>query len=187
MNVSQEDYQRVARVLDGEDLSLSADQRRLLDQILQDEDLLEDRLDVRTPKPALDRAWRRMQGGLARPRQPARWILAAAGAAAAAAAAAVVALVLLGPEPTGPTRGPSALTLPEPSAEDLLAALAGEPEDELIRETQQQVDELGFQVSLAPADPQAPLIEDVDTHLLEAQRELQQLLGEMVQDIPEEI
>lgn len=183
MNVSQDDYQRVARVLDGEDLSLSADQRRLLDQILQDEELLEDRLDVRTPRPALDRAWRRMQGGLARPRKPARWIFAAAGAAAAA----VVALVLLGPEPTAPTSEPSALTLPEPSAEDLLAALAEEPEDELIRETQQQVDELGFQVSLAPADPEVPLVEDVDTHLLEAQRQLQQLLGEMVDDIPEEM
>jgi hypothetical protein len=65
--------------------------------------------------------------------------------------------------------------------------LAEEPEDELLRETQEQVEELSFQVSLAPDDPLTPLVEDVDTDLLEAQRELQQLLGEMIQDLPEEI
>lgn len=182
MNVSEQDYRKVARVLDGEDLPLSPRQQDLLEQIRRDESDLGATMDVQAPPEAIQRAWKRMVTRLQAPRRRARWIVAATGVAAAAVLA--ISLLWQNPTPT-PSTTTTATKLPEPTAEEFLQALAGEPEDEMIRETAHQVEELVFQVSLAPENAETKWIDEVDSDLLEAEKQTRELLDDLVSEIPE--
>lgn len=99
MNTTNEDYELVARYLDGEEVTLSAAQRALAEEIVSDGRQVGGALDVPAPAGTLHRVHGRLLPVL-RPRRGiwrrVRWAVPAA-----AAAAAILMVMLL---PTGPDR-----------------------------------------------------------------------------------
>ncbi len=117
MTLTDDQYERIARRLDGEDIPLTAAEQRIADELVEDEgavgarlsadaaglsptmlaEVRRDeaavgpRLDVPLPSRAFDRAQRRLAAELARPRRRLIWAGSAAGAVAAAAAALLIA------------------------------------------------------------------------------------------------
>lgn len=132
MELTDSQYERIARRLDGEPVELDEFERAALDGIVSDESAagallgvtdrdaagamhlaaqvgaeeraLADLLDVEPPRAAIDHAWRRTQAALARPH---RMLLRLAGSAAAVAAVAAAVLIvsLAAHQPNGGTRG----------------------------------------------------------------------------------
>ncbi|GAG02154.1 unnamed protein product, partial [marine sediment metagenome] len=103
MNLTEEQYARIARWLDGQDVELSAEERAVAAEVRQGEGYLAAMLDVPLRREALDRAWRRLAADLARPRRRALQIGYAAGAIAAAAAVVILAVTLMHSPPAGTT------------------------------------------------------------------------------------
>ncbi|MHC4983298.1 MAG: hypothetical protein ACYTF6_09050 [Planctomycetota bacterium] len=146
-NLSEGQYERIGRLLDGEDVELSAEERQVAEEIRRDEAGLASAIEAARPRVSLNRARRRMIAALARPRvRPLR----IGALAAAAVAAAVVLTVLLSqpkPQPRTPTLAPATL---QPAAKidaafvTALEELAAEDELDLI---EQDVHELGADIA----------------------------------------
>lgn len=100
MKISREQYERVARHLDGGDIRLDGAERKLSDQIRRDERLL-GVLDVEPPARAMARARRRMIAALARPGGRLRWLRYVVGIESAAVAALLLVAVTLAGISTG--------------------------------------------------------------------------------------
>jgi hypothetical protein len=182
VNPSQQQYEDIARYLDGEDVPLSPPLKELAEQIRRDEQTVGPGLDVATPPAAMDRARSRMLAELARPTRRAwgRWI---AGASAAAAAAVVVLALWLTPEARhDPAAG---LAGAEPSVDQFAYALAEDPEDEMFREAVQDVEDLQLQLALGPVVTPMVGVDELDADLERTQRELQDLLLDMTTDLGE--
>ena len=94
MRISREQYERVARYLDGEDVRLDEAERKLSEQIRRDEGLLA-ALDVGPPAGAIARSRRRMIAALGRPAGRLRWLRYVVGVEAAAVAALLLVAVTL--------------------------------------------------------------------------------------------
>ncbi len=101
MNMSNEDYEIVARRLDGEDVELTAAQQALADEISADTEAVGMAMDIDLPGGTLHRINARMNQDRSEPK-PARLWLRWTGAAAAVAAAVIVAVVFMLPEPKTP-------------------------------------------------------------------------------------
>ena len=109
MNMNNEDYELVARRLDGEDVELTAAQQALADEISADAEAVGTAMDIDIPGGTLHRINARMKQSLREPK-PARLWLRWTGAAAAVAAAVIVAVVFMLPEPKNigtPTQYPN--------------------------------------------------------------------------------
>ncbi len=104
MKINKEQYERIARHLDGGDIRLDGAERKLSDQIRRDE-LLLGALDVGPPARAMARARRRMIAAVARPGGRMRWLRYVVGIEAAAVAALLLVAVTLAMVSTG-TVGP---------------------------------------------------------------------------------
>lgn len=88
MTPNEEQYERIGRYLDGEDIELSDEQRELAAEIRQDLGLLGERLSCDPPAASVDRARRRMHAAQAGQKQ--RYTLARFGALAGLGAAAAL-------------------------------------------------------------------------------------------------
>jgi hypothetical protein len=180
VNPSQQQYEQIARYLDGEDVQPDLAQRELVEQIRRDEQAVGPALDVATPPAAMDKARNRMLAELSRPTRPAwrRWV---AGVSAAAAAAAIVLAVWLAPE-SAPDPGESLSRL-EPSAEQFAYALADDPENQMFREAVEHVDDLQFQLALGPGVTPMVGVDELDAELERTEREMQDMLLDMTTDL----
>jgi len=119
MILREEQYERIARWLDGETVDLSADEQAAAREIRERESLLSERLDVHAAPEVFASVERRVAAKLARPRV--RWVWA--GAAVAAAAAIVLAsLWFLRTEDVPPMPAPG-LDLTQATHQELFAAL----------------------------------------------------------------
>ena len=108
MTMNDEQYQRIARWLDGADVLLSEAELAAADEIVRGERTLAPLMPADVPHEVLARASRRMTAELLRPARR-LWIRRAAAAAAAAAAIIVLAILLnQGTPPPAklPTRAP---------------------------------------------------------------------------------
>ncbi len=101
MNLNDNDYELIARRLDGEDVVLTEAQQALADEISADAEAVGMAMDIDLPGGTLHRINARMKQGL-RERKPVRMWLRWTGAAAAVAAAVIVAVVIMQPEPKTP-------------------------------------------------------------------------------------
>jgi len=90
MTLNDEQYERVARRLDGQDIQLSSEEQALAEAMRAQEQYLDSVLPVPVPAEVLRRVDRRLTAALARPRHRVRWI----GVAAATAAAVVIAVLV---------------------------------------------------------------------------------------------
>jgi hypothetical protein len=108
MNMNDNDYELVARRLDGEDVELTAAQQALADEISADTEAVGMAMDIDLPGGALHRINARMSSTLSAriegkqersEPKPARLWLRWTSAAAAVAAAVIVAVVFMLPEP----------------------------------------------------------------------------------------
>lgn len=142
MEMTEKQYERIARWLDGQEVTLNEAERIVADEIGRDERMLASAVPADAPREALGRACRRMAAELARPTRR-LWIGRFAAAAAAAAAIIVVAALLtttpplrdpLPPKPPGPVMADVSIeTLIEEMEESLrpgvvVQLLAGELE-----------------------------------------------------------
>ena len=101
MALTEEQYERIARWLDGESVELSAEERAAAEEVRGAEARLAGPMrEVEVPARAMARARRRLAAATARPTLRARRVAVAAGAAAVAAAAVIALLMFLG----GPER-----------------------------------------------------------------------------------
>jgi len=90
--VSSETYnERIALWLDGEPIELTAEERRIADEILRDQAVLDTAIDPRPRQEAMAHARWRLSGELARPTRRKRWL----GALTVVEAAAVAALMIV--------------------------------------------------------------------------------------------
>lgn len=103
MQLSQREYERIARWLDGEAIELTAAERAAAEQVRRDERALRPFLAVRVPATAMAKARRRLLAELARPRRGIRWIRYLA-ASVSSAAVALIAVGLM--RQAAPPRGP---------------------------------------------------------------------------------
>ncbi|MBL7132842.1 MAG: hypothetical protein ISS78_01970 [Phycisphaerae bacterium] len=142
MRISREQYERVARHLDGEDIRLDGPERKLSGQIRRGEQLLAG-LDVGPPARAMARARRRMIAALGRPGARLRWLGYVVGLESAAVAALLLVAVTLASISTGSVGCPGAVVVPTSvlvaSAEsrsqgdlDILASQLDELEAEIL-------------------------------------------------------
>ena len=97
MAITEEQYERIALWLDGQDVALGEAERAAADEIRRDEALL-GAVEMRAPRGALDRASRRIGAELARPTRRLR-IARFVAVTTAAAAAIILATALLMPDP----------------------------------------------------------------------------------------
>ena len=105
MNATNEDYELVARYLDGEEVTLTAAQLALAEEVVSDGRQVGRALEVPSPAGTLHRVHGRMVRGL----RPASrlWRRVRWAAPLAAAAAVILALVLLPGGPAGTVPGPT--------------------------------------------------------------------------------
>ena len=96
-------YERLARWMDGEDVQLTEAERIAAESIRRDETDLCGRLDASPPRGTMARAGRRMTAALAHPAMGIRWRHYAVRAAASVGVAVLVAAVLLRPTVTDDT------------------------------------------------------------------------------------
>ena len=101
MNLNDNDYELIARRLDGEDVVLTEAQQALADEISADAEAVGMAMDIDLPGGTLHRINARMRKDRNEPK-PARMWLRWTGAAAAVAAAVIVAAVIMLPEPKTP-------------------------------------------------------------------------------------
>ena len=94
MSIDGQQYERVARYLDGQDERLSASERELAERIRRDEQTLIG-LEVAAPRRAMARARRRMVAALARPGGRLWWLRPVVAAEAAAVAALLLVALTL--------------------------------------------------------------------------------------------
>ena len=137
MKPTEEQFERVARWLDGEPVELSAAEREIADAIQRDERRMAAELDVSTPTAAMARARRRATAALAGRRR--RWWPAVA-ATAAAAAIVLVAISLRGPTPPIDPPGGDAVPM------EVVLADVGEVDLDLLAE---EVETLAAEVRLS--------------------------------------
>ena len=102
MTLNNEQYERIARRLDGQDIQLSGEEQALADALRAQEQYLDTMLPVPVPPEVLRRMDRRLTAALARPPHRVRWIGVAAAAAAAVVIAVLVQVFLNRPEQTPP-------------------------------------------------------------------------------------
>jgi len=133
--MTEQQYERIARWLDGRDVALSDAERRVAEQIRDDETFVGAMADVAPPEAALDRASRRMTAALARPSPWRRvgWFVTAA--AVAAAIIVVAAMLMYGPGPSGPT--PERIP-----GERIVIDSPGVPIDVMIREMETRIEDM---------------------------------------------
>ena len=182
MNPSEQQYEQIARYLDGEDVSLSEPLRELAEQIRRDEAAVGQALDITVPPPAIGNARNRMLAELARPRRRAlrRWV---GGLSAAAAAAAIVLAVWLAAE-FGPAPSETLAEI-EPSYEQFAYALADDPENAMFRDTVEHVEELQLQLALGPGVTPMLGVDELDAELDRTEHEMQEMLLDMTTDLGE--
>ncbi|HAU38786.1 MAG TPA: hypothetical protein DCX07_13850 [Phycisphaerales bacterium] len=119
MILREEQYERIARWLDGETVDLTSDEQAAAREMRERENLLSERLDVHAAPEVFARIERRVGAELARPRV--RWVWAGA-AVAAAAAVVLAALWFLRTEDVSPTPAPGG-GLAHATHQELFAAL----------------------------------------------------------------
>ena len=112
MALSERQYERLGRRLDGEEVRLNPAQQAAAGEIGAWEQTLAPAMDVPLPTGAIDRVRRRVAAELARPRRRALRVVYAAGTVAAAAAV-IIAVALNWQAP--PTRPPEAPSVAGPS------------------------------------------------------------------------
>ena len=111
MNLSDAQYDRIARRLDGEDVELTAVEQAAADEILRHESRLSGVMDAAPSREAVDRAKRRMMAELARPARRTIWRRGVLRVALATAAAVLLVAIFRpgGPEPPAKTTEPISL------------------------------------------------------------------------------
>jgi len=160
--LNEEQYERIARWLDGEDLELSAAERGAAEEIRRAEAGLAQALKVSAPPAAINRARRRIIAAMAHPRVR-LWRVGAF--AAASAAAAVLLTVLLWharQQPAQPTPLPRQVKIDATFLKALEEAADGD-EIDLIK---QELDEIAADVALVTGPPAMELrIDDLERRL----------------------
>lgn len=146
MEMTEQQYERVAQWLDGQDVSLNDAERTFAEQIRGQEASVGAMMaDIALPREAFDRASRRMTAALARPtgwRRVGRFVTAAS---AAAAIIAVAAMVMYQPGPSGDTIGPIP---PGPEIVDNRQRTEERITEELLREMETRIE--GMEESIRP-------------------------------------
>ncbi len=158
MRISREQYGRVARYLDGEDVRLDEAERKLSEQIRRDERLLA-ALEVGPPAGAVARAQRRMIAALGRPGGSAWWLRWVVGVEAAAVAALLLVAVTLAIVSTG-TVGPRAPVVVPTSV--LVASTESSAQgdlDILARQLDELEAEIATSVPISGTDVEIDLLE----------------------------
>ncbi|MDY7011152.1 MAG: hypothetical protein SVV80_10435 [Planctomycetota bacterium] len=126
MNTHNEDYEIIARRMDGEDIDLTEAQKALAEEIAADAEVVGRALDVRLPGGTLHRVNARIgQSHVTERKRRTIWL----GRAAAVAAAVIVAAVLL--LPSGPDEEGIKITEPLPTANGELFVLNIIADDDL--------------------------------------------------------
>lgn len=150
MTPQDQDFEAVARWMDGEPVELTAAQRTLADELAANEAALSGRLDAVLPPVVLARVQARCQSGLAKRAHLAfRWGLRLAAGAVAAAAVAVIAVNFM-PRHVGPVPGASVL-----SAQDLESMLhvPGADLDARARLLSAEIADYEVRLALADSNP----------------------------------
>jgi hypothetical protein len=147
--LDEEQYERIARWLDGQKLELTAAELAAAEDIRQTEAQVGPALKAPMPPAAVRRARQRMIAAMAQP--PLRlWRVAAFAAASAAAAVLLATLVWRqAPPPTPP--GPTAQVASADRA--LLAAMEAVAEDDEIDLVEQNLNEVAANIAVAAAPP----------------------------------
>ncbi|MFW5840528.1 MAG: hypothetical protein ACOCZE_08105 [Planctomycetota bacterium] len=170
MTDRERQYQRVARVLDGEPLKLDAAEQALLDELRGQLESL-GQLDVGSvPAPARARARRTMRdelrGGwrsVAR-----RWV----SVGLAAAAVLVIALIVHFQQQEQP--GPGRLALPAAEVETLVLAMQTDLESQLLIDAAAEIDTLESQ--LTDSDVVELLVDPIDRSMEQLDTEIDELI-----------
>ena len=164
---TQAQYDRVARRLDGEDISLSPPEQRLA-QALADQQAPLGSLDVPLPPGALERAQRQVELALAR---PGRYMLLKfwpIGALAAAAAIALAVGLTLHQDPGPRSTSGGTLAGPEPTVDVLILAMEQPTDLAELDLLDQQVDALATEMVLSDvAEPTTLQLRAVESQLEE--------------------
>ena len=160
MELTERQYERIARRLDGEAVELDADERAVADEMHSLEAMLGGALDVEVPRAALQRAERRVSAEFARPRPRLRVLRFAAGAVAAAAMVMIAVWAAFGPteRPTPTPADLDAIVL----SEDLLQPPEDAPDAELAL-LASELSKLETEILFAPPAPG----EDVELKAME--------------------
>jgi len=146
MNLTEEQYARVAGWLDGQDVKLSAEERAVAEEVRRGEGYLTAMLGVPARHEALDRAGRRLAAELARPRRRALRIGRLAGAIAAAAAVVILAVTFLRSPPAERPAAPGADVYELAWDEFISEPSAAEEELDLLA---RQIDEVEAEMSIS--------------------------------------
>jgi len=137
MSLNDQQYERVASWLDGEDIELSTAERAVAEEIRGDQALLAATIELRRPRRALARAQRRMSAELARPSRRKvwlGWLTAAESVAVAAVVVAVMTIRVVTPNGSDAIGRPSWASLPnELFYESLELITNGDDEIEDVR------------------------------------------------------
>lgn len=142
-SLNEEQYERVARHLDGAHEPLSPAEEAAATEVRRDELLLVGRLDVTVPPEAMARARRRLVAALARPaRRPTRWHHYGIRAAVGVAAAGLLAVVLFRPPPRHDTAEAPGLRAPGVSLNTWYGAMRESATDDEIDLIGRELDEL---------------------------------------------
>jgi anti-sigma-K factor RskA len=168
--LNEEQYERVARWLDGEKVKLTPPEQDATEEICRAEADLASALDAASRQASMDRARRRLAAALARP-QLRLWRI---GALAAAAAAVVLAAVLWHPTGQPPATAPQLTPQVQRGQADgaYLAALEYFAADDELDIVKHDLDDLAADLALAAApraiDLKMEAIEkDIDEFLFE--------------------
>jgi len=166
-------YERLARWLDGEDVQLTEAEQIAADSIRRDETDLYGRLDATAPRGTMTRARRRMTAALAHPATGIRWRHYAIRAAASIGAAVLVAAVLLRPTVTDDTLKGLASAVP-------LDAWFNAVEDSTIAD---EIDLIGHELDELEADMLTSLPPSLQEMELDAiEQQIEELILEEVPD-----
>jgi hypothetical protein len=172
MDEMSRQYERVARVLDGESIELTGAEQALLDEIRGE--LAEgQRLEVGpVPTEAKARARRRIVAAAAGRRQVRRcqWVAGAVSAAAVLLAA----IGLWWARPDGPAEPPQAMDLPPASPETLVLALHTDPETQLLLDAAAEVE--AVRSDLLISDSPGRQVDPLDRRMDHLDAEIETLL-----------
>lgn len=182
MILREEQYERIARYLDGEPIELTTVEREAVTDLhLCDRELPP--LEVPVPPGAMERARRRLVAAAARPHAGrTRWWAWTGGAIAAAAvvALAVGAWIAWQPKPQTPAPPATAVTAP---ANVFVAAMEDSDAQSEIAAVQVYVEDMDDDVIV---DRAAPTVEPVDVEIESLEDEIENLLLETGPILPTE-
>ena len=171
MPLNEEQYERIARWLDGEPIELSEVERAVAEEIRRDEAFVASLAPVQAPTTALDRARRRMTAELARPSHRTNWVGRFAVAAAAVAIAVLAAWMLM--SDPGTKKTPIAKPGPENGEVPFEVVLEHMDDDTQLDE----IDVLGDELAELRADIFLTMDEpEIDTEINALESELENVL-----------